>query len=386
MRRNYRAVPLLAAFFILAFFPFTSAEAVFKESEGVVSVSQNDVIDDNLFVIADALYVSGEVRGDVIVAASKVEIKGNVTGDIILFASDAVVEGTVGGDVRALSGSLRMNAVTAGNATIATGNLVVGDAGEIGHSLTAFAENLELNGRVVKNVTAFSEHARINAPVGGTVFLYLNGSGILTLGEKGRIGGDLHYLSKSELLREDGSEIAGIVRRIEPTPKGVGNGTKLFFLLSLIYIISIFVVGLFIVNLFGMELSSTAREMLKRPLLLLAKGFAYFFLTPLALLLLLLTVIGIPLAFIAGAFFFALLIVTQAVSAFAAGFFIFEKLSPQKSPHPVLVLLIGLLAVRVLTGLPYLGWFFGFLFLWWALGALMERVVALLRKQPSSEE
>ena len=370
--------------FLAILIPVNSALAVFKESEGSIFIGKDEVIDDNLMVVADLFDLEGTVNGDVIVAANRAQIKGTVKGDVIVLAHNLILEGEVEGDIRLLGRTVDVSSAVSGNATILASDFKLLEKGEIGHSVTAFGNSIMLSGSIAKNVTAFAHNAFINSPVGGSILINLNNGGRIVVGEKGRIGGDINYVSKNELERNAGSEVAGIVRRIEPSVRGDVDFAAFFFFIGIIGALSIFVIGLFAINLFIKELSDMSKSLIEKPWENLARGIICFFFVPIALLFIALTIIGIPLAFILGSLFMASLMISRVIAAFTIGSFIVSRMGKGRESHPVTLLIFGVLLLWIIGSIPLIGIIFGLFTLWWALGALTSRVLSAIR-QPAEQ-
>jgi hypothetical protein len=76
------------------------AHAMERLNGGDVVVAAGEVIDDDLFVIAQSFTLDGEVNGDLIVVAGSIIINGKVQDDLVGIGQTLVINGEVGDDVR----------------------------------------------------------------------------------------------------------------------------------------------------------------------------------------------------------------------------------------------------------------------------------------------
>jgi hypothetical protein len=110
-------------------------------------------------------------------------------------------------------------------------------------------------------------------------------------------------------------------------------------------------------------------------------GLAGLLLAPLAMILLLITVVGIPLAFILLALYVIALLLSGVFVANLVGGWLLDRFNrPQSSPYMRMTL--GALAVGVCVSLPWIGWLVQSLIVLIGFGALMldQRDFALRRR------
>ncbi len=65
-----------------------------------VTIAEDEVIDDDLYVFAQKVTVNGTIKGDLIVFAQQININGSVDGDLIAAAQQVLVNGKVSDDAR----------------------------------------------------------------------------------------------------------------------------------------------------------------------------------------------------------------------------------------------------------------------------------------------
>lgn len=349
-----------------------ATKAFVQEANDFIFIGEQETIDDNAIFLGENVDIVGTIKGDLIVAASVVNIKGDVEGDIIAVGSDITINGSVAGDVRVFSGSLIINSVVGGNVTAATGKLTLGENAEVGHSVTAAAGLFENNGAVVRNITIAAGSATIDGPVGGNLTATIDSTGRLILLSDSRIGGNVNYTSSNDLERTEGAEVAGVIRKVDATGNEIDFPVEeLFIFLKFLSFLSILLIGLILIYLFPKTISTMSDDMLKEPGRLTLLGFAYFFLPPFVLVLLLVTIIGAPLAIILFVLYFVSIYFAKLAAAIAIGKFIIAKTS-KEDLGLFFPLISGILLLYIITCIPIVGWVVSVLLTWWGLAGIVQ--------------
>jgi len=320
------------------------------------------VVDGDLFVTAERVSIAGEVRGNVYAFARNFELTGRITGSLIGVIETTELDGELSGAVYAVSDRVRL----APNGRIARDLAAISHdvalAGAVGRDVFFGGDRLELRGAVGRNVEARWRVER------------------LALRDGARIGGDVDaWLAKPEALeRARGAQVAGEVR-----PHEVKSARDRyldvyrdpwFWTLHAVGFVAAFLFGLLVYRLAPRLLAfevSTAREFFGA----LGQGFIVLVVTPVALALLALTLVGIPIAVLG---FFALvssLYLAEIVVSCAVG----RWLAPPRTPGLFdfgRSLLAGLAAVVVAEHVPFVGVPVTAIVLLVGLGALAARARA----------
>lgn len=126
-RRRRASAALVVALVVLAGVPAPAAADTRVEPR--VTVPAGETVDGDLTTAAATVVIRGTVDGDVTALAGDVRVRGRVTGDVTAFAGRVEVAGTVAGDLRAFGG-------------------VAGVGGRVGGDLDAVVVNTSVAGRV----------------------------------------------------------------------------------------------------------------------------------------------------------------------------------------------------------------------------------------------
>lgn len=324
---------VLAIIAVLAAAPGVAAADT--RTGGVVIVEEGETVNEDLEAMAGTVIVHGTVDGDLSALAGNVVVTGTVTGNVDALAGNLRITGDVGGDVSGGVGNAVLEGGTVdGNVDIGAGNLVV-------------------NNTVRGDVTAGSE--------------------TITLGSAAVIQGALEYqaatFNRHPDARVDG-EIRQVERPIVDRPLVPGWLATVYGLL-----VNLLLGGLllFAFPVFSRDVATRA---MNAPLRSGGVGLLALVGIPVVLLLLAITIIGIPVA-VLGAFLFAFFVwIGSVYGAFTVGVWLLSLVDRSSS---WLALLVGLLVVTVLYQLPFLGGLTRFLIFLLGIGALSLAVLTRYR-------
>jgi hypothetical protein len=157
------------------------------------------------------------------------------------------------------------------------------------------------------------------------------------------------------------------------------------FLFSVWFYLSLLVTGIVLLALFR----STAIEMQQYSAEHFWKntgiGFLALFLIPLLILLLIIPVLTIPLAVLTGNLFVLALFISYLLVAFILGVQLLYRF--KKEPSEIswyLALAIGLILIAVLNNLPFIGWIFSLLLLFFGVGSMTSYAWHKYRAKPEA--
>ena len=320
-----RFTVLFAVLLVLAAVPAPAAAQDTRTGDTVI-VEEDETVDDDLQAFA----------GTVIV-------RGTVDGDLTAFTGNVFVDGEVNGDLTAFSGNVRINGTVTGDVSAAGGNVFLANGGRVDGQFQASAGNVVVEGEI-------GEDARL-------------GASTITVGPTAAVGGDLAYdgnLTLSEEARISGEvrqdDDLGIQGPLVPSWVGWAYGLLANLLLG--------AVALLVFPAFSTRLADRAAS---DPLRSAGAGLLLLVGIPVLLVLLFVSLIGIPLGLVGMLVYGLLLWLGYVYGAFAVGSWL---LSLADAGSRWLALVVGVLAVSVVGLIPILGGLVQFAVLLLGLGAL----------------
>ncbi|WP_291048476.1 polymer-forming cytoskeletal protein [Herbiconiux sp.] len=273
--------------------------------------------------------VTGTVNGDVYAAGQSVTISGDITGDVIAAAQTITITGTVDGDVR----------LAAQNVTV---------SGEVTRSGTIFAADIAItpSGAFGDDVVGSAATATVSGDIGRDLLLSVDR---LTI--SGAVGGDVSYTSDNEALIDEGA-VTGTVERIEPprTPEPSPWAVIGGWFLGLLYaLVALSLITLLAGLLLPRWLHQVTDHLIPSPWKALLVGFIASMTVPVALLFLLVTVVGAPLA-LAGILIWSVL----TLASFAYGAYYLGRVVLRGHGQPLVKSLVGGAILIVALHIPWL--------------------------------
>lgn len=355
-------------FFILASAPLVLAQENFRSDE-VSTLSSNEIIDKDYFATGEKVTLSGTVNGDAYLAGGDIFVDGVVNGDLLVAGGNININGEVTGDVRSFGGSIQIDGLVGGNITTVGGNIRVDDSAQISGSLVTGGGSVEVLGPIGRDITAGAGSLMIANAVGGDIAA---GVGDLTLTSGASVSGDLNYISEEKGLIADGANISGVTKHSLP-PEGMRDrkGDEADFAgliggFAFYKFLSLLAIGSLLLYAFPNFMKDSAGSILKKPMQALGAGFLILIIMPIAAVILMVTLIGLPLGLIALAGYLFLLYIAKIFVAFPLGV---KILGAKTSRYWALI--IGL-AILIVVGLvPVLGWLVEFVAVLMGLGVIM---------------
>jgi hypothetical protein len=304
--------------------------------------------------------VHGNVTGNVFAWSQSVEVDGKVGGSIFSFCQSAIVRGTVGHSVYSWVEFLRLEPGSVVSSDVVVGSQDANLSGKINGGLIAFAGLVNTHGDIGRNVLAYVGEMNVNSPT--------HIAGGLTANVKKR----------SDVRIADGVTIGGPtnIRLRHHESRYARPG---FYIFHAILLAGAFIVGwiaMYLFPAFFQRASSAVGSGWKT----FGLGFAVLVGTPIAIVLIAISLIGLPLAFLSlllylVALYFALIFVGNFVGR------VIFKTSQTRTGQALLAFFVGLLIVTILFHLPVIGAIFEFLAFCLGLGALVLEIYRARREK-----
>ena len=326
----------------------------------------------DLFLLQDSVKIEQPVLGDALLAGSEVTVDAEVAQDLLIMGQGVTVASPVLGDVRALAGDIMLNGRIGGNATIMAGSVAVGKLGSIVGNLTVWSATLDIQGDVAGNVSFRGSSLTLGGRVNGDV----------ETGEikeihwqpGARILGDLKYQATRPLnLPVD--LVAGNIIYEPATSSALLPGAISWFW-ELVWFFAAIAFGLIMINFFARPIREINILMVQKPVKIVFLGLAAIIFLPIIGVLLMLTFIGIPLGLITLSAWLLLMYVAPLLVAIIYGkIFLYTFLKNRESVKNISAiwfLVIGLVILKIIFLVPWLGGLIEFITILWGLGGLVQ--------------
>jgi len=345
-----------------------------------VTVVSEEVVDDDLYVAAETIIIDGTVNGDVWAAANTITVNGIVNGSVMAAGRIVNINGDITHAVRAVAETININGDVGGDLMAGCGRMNIASTARIGGDLVFGADIVRIDGPIEGDIRGSGREVTISNGVNGNVELEIES---LTILSTANIGGDLNYTSEEEADIQSGAQITGATTHKLPEVKK--DWAKVFpfviffgVLAKVLSFLMALVAGIVIIFLAPRRLTSIAEAIGTRPGPSAGWGALIVFLTPIAALIVCLTIIGIPVGLIALTLYgIALYLAQIPVGLFIGRWIIGRFRVVEGKAIMVGALAIGLAILKLLSLIPYFGFVVGLAVVIFGLGA----VVAAERKR-----
>ncbi len=331
---------------------FCSA-TVFQAQENY-GLSKDQKIDDDLIVAGNTLKIDGAVTGNLITACRYLTQNGAVSGSLFNGSQFADIFGKINGSVTnfsqhlTISGQVKRNVIACGQSiNLASVSTIEGDA-------TLCGGEILVDGVILKGLKAYADRIVISGMIKGDV--NLNGKSITILATA-EILGNLTYKSPKEAKIASGAKIVGTTKWTEfqvKRPKKPSLG-KRYSWISFLFLLGALATGIVLMALFKNQTKKIKLTIQNSFWKSLGSGFVLAVVSPIGAVILMITLIGIPLAVITGFLYLILFYIAKIFTGLVLG----EKAIAlfKKGEIPLgWSLMVGLIVLYILINLPYVGW------------------------------
>jgi hypothetical protein len=325
---------------------------------------------------AGAALADADVAVADVAVAPYTEIGGNVritqpvAGPVRVVGGDVTIDAPVNGSVKIVGGSveLRPAAAVSGDVSIAGGDVGV-------------------KGAIKGRLKVAGGHVRIDAPVGGNVSV---GGGLLELGPNTRIEGRLRFVG-GELRRDPAAQVIGGIEREEHARGQVfgyhEENAVQHFLHGWFWSAGLVVFAGLLAAVFPGESQRMALELRARPWITPLVGLLALTAIPVAAVLVMVTIIGIPIGLAVLLGYFVLLLIGYVWAAVVIGGMLLDRVQPEAAARTAWhagAAALSMLVLAVLVRVPFVGGLVKLTALAVGVGMIVAVVMGLSKRAPSS--
>ena len=384
-----KAVAIVLIVTLLMIFTTVPALASDARSGARITVTSGEVVDDDLYVAAEAVIIDGTINGDLWAVGSMITVNGLVNGSVMAAGRTININGDIDHAVRAVGETININGDVSGDVIVGCSEVNIASTARIGGDLLFGAGIARIDGPIEGDIKGNGSEVTISNRVDGNVELKVES---LTILSTANIAGDLNYTSEEEADIQSGAQIAGATTHKLPEVKK--DWTKVFpFVLffgvlgKVIGFLMALVAGLVIILLAPRRLTSITEAIGSKPGPSAGWGALILFVTPIAAIIVCLTIIGIPVGLIALVLYgIAIYLAQIPVGLFIGRWIIGRFRRVEGKAIMVGALAVGLVILKLLTLIPYFGFLVGLAVILFGLGAVVvaERKRRAEAREPAS--
>jgi cytoskeletal protein CcmA (bactofilin family) len=362
---------LLAPLAVL--FLFNSSLATQFRSADNFFFPDTAIIQDDLVTAGGNIRLDGIIEGDLISVSRSLVQSGLILGSLNAMAQDVDVLGEVKGSVRAFAQNVNVNGALDRNLIALGYSVDLKPGAEIQKDVSVFCGKMTLDGKLGGNLKGSVGELVISGVVNQDVSVEADK---ITLMPTARILGNLKYKSEKEAKIESGALVSGETVWTQPKaakekePKSIFTGKPI--IPEILFLLALMVTGVVLTLICGKNAYQTKQVIGDSFLKTLALGFVAMVCVPIAVIILIISVIGIPIAVIAVLAYAVLIYVAKIPVAIFVGEKIIRGLGKEGQPSLLWSMLLGLVVLTLLLNIPYLDWLIYFLVLFTGFGAIIS--------------
>lgn len=339
-----------------------------------VKTDQGQKIDHTFFASGQTVNINSEVEGDVFCAGQTINITGKVHGDVICAGQTVNITGSVDGDVRIAGQTVIISSNVGGNATIAGQTFTLAPEASIEGDITLGSEKGVFNGTVGRDIAVGGSNVIIANKVGRDIKGNIEN---LELTTSARVTGNINFTSEKDIVKVGGAEVGGKVTRSDLSEEDKSNDGGMFAFgigWFIYWFLATLLIAMVLALLFPRMLQTLSDRAFPTPWKALLTGFLASIAIPTILILIAITVVGLPLALVGGLLWLLIVLISGPLSGYYLG-----RLILRNSRRPLLIMLVGASILLVLYFIPFIGFLALLLALWTGSGMLL---LELFRRTP----
>jgi hypothetical protein len=337
----------------------------------------------NLYLAGSTVRLESDVPGDLFAAGGNVTVNKSVGEDAVVSGGEVNVDAPVGEDLRAAAGNVAVGGQVGGDAAIAGGKVNITRGAKIAGDAWLAGGEVRVNGAIGKELRVYGDEIVVAGEVIGDA--RLRGRRI-EVAPGAVINGGLQYTSPNDIVISPDARITGKILR-EPAPdrwitKEHRHGISI--LLSVVWLVGLIAAGTLLLLLFPNLTRRTESNMRAAPLKSLGLGSAILFAAPPIIIILFVSVIGIPVALVLLATYAILLLIGYLTMAAFIGDRIARlarKSAELTTGWRIASMALALILLTLVGAIPFLGGFVILIALLFGLGAFVLQLFQRYRSE-----
>jgi len=363
VKRGSALALLFASLGLLAALPSTASAAEFRKSDNV-EVRKDETIKSDFYGTGNHIRIEGTVDGDVYAFGQQVDVPGHITGDLICFCQASRITGQIDGNIRAFTNNITISGTVEKAVTAFDETFTLDSNGKIGHSLTDFSKSLALDGKVGRDVLGFCAFSNVSGTIGGD--LHVKGDS-LTVASSAVIDGKASFEGNKPPEVSSAAKLGSPMEFKQTERKSQFERGGGYYVWRAIWTATHILFGLVLFGLLPIFARETA-EMGEHYGASFGLGVLVLFGVPIAAIIVCFTVIGLLVGISTLLLWFVVLMAAQIVIGAIVGQWIMGRTSEF---WPLVArMAVGVILVRIVTSVPFIGGWAKFVVILWGMGAI----------------
>ena len=380
-KTNRSPRPFSVLLLLLTLLAPCASHAIEFTSTNQFQVAQDQSIPEELWLQAETVDIAGKTANDLFCIGSTCTLSGEFAEDLWSAGRIVTYSGSTRQHVRLAATSISFSGA-AGNNVMCFGTTAdITEQARINGNVLMGGETCFFQGKTTGNLTMFAVHATLSGTVDGTAVIL---SDDIVVQSGTHIKGNLEYLSKNELILNAGVIIDGkLVRRSLPVTPQADTSWRSTLLTQAYFFMGILLAGLLWAALFPEATGFAVGMIRESSLKCLLTGLIALVVIPLIVIMLLITVVGIPLGAILGATFASMVYLSKIFPAYFIGVLVLRRTNGARFSNYFSILSTGLLIIYGAALLPTMGLFVWLFSTSLGLGAFLLALIRMRRDKNS---
>jgi len=368
-----------------------SASAITLDAGELVNVK--DKIEGDAYLAGQTVQVQNSIKGDAIIAGGVVDIDSTITQDAIIAGDKITINQEIGDDVRLAGSTVIIKADVKGDIIAFAETLIIDKDVTVSGNIIAFVSKFQLDGQVKGNINIASVESTITGTVLGNTKIR---TADFTL--EGTLAGKTEFVAEREVIISDSAKFEdtvnygytkeldlkknlkdGVVAKLDSELLKAQKESKeimpnMFSGMLVFRILSAALVIMLVAWVAGKFTSRATRNLENSKNI--SKAFFYglllFFLPISIIILLFVSLIGIPLAIFLTFAYLSLIFFSQSITSLVIAQWLNHKYDLKQGKAQVFLVALGVYIVMyLLKFIPILGVVIGLILTYIAFGALV---------------
>jgi hypothetical protein len=332
----------------------------FEQRSGTnVSVGAGEVVNGDLYLFGSNITIDGTVNGDVFAFGQNILLNGTINGGVTAAGQTVTINGKISRGARVAGQSINVTGSIDGDLVSGGTTTNISSSAKIGGDLVVGAQNSTIDGSIGGNIKAASTSVAISNSVGGNVQATGNE---ITLTSTANIKGDFTYTSKNDARIQTGARIGGTTTHLQPAPSRPARNLYIAGVIGTIVgkvltFIMLLIIGIILISVLPRKMLRLADGLRRSPVSSLGWGALLLFITPIAAVVVMCTIIGLPLGFISLLLWGIAVYLSEIPVALIIGWLILRGNRSLDSKGIIIgAFALGLFILTVITAIPVIGW------------------------------
>lgn len=349
--------------------------------QDIMVLESGKTLDGPGFYAGRIVRIDGTVQGTTFAAGQDVTINGTINGDLFVAGQSVSVTGQVTGNIYGAGQNLWIQSQNTGDVFATGQSIKIDKTAMIGRDLFASGASVLQEGNVPRDFYSAGSDVSINGVIGRDARLY---GEHITIQDQAVIKGRLDYHSKRQASISSGSTITGQTKwtPVEPAPARPA-WTPLGIIMGILWQIASALLVWVVIRIWLPDFwRRTAAVIADEPVKTLGKGAIALIVTPMLIILMMITIIGIPLGILMGVMFGVSLYLSKIIAAVLLGSLLAGRFGWPEKHKGVWLVLLGLVIIAVLSKIPFLGFLLWLVIVFAGLGAILVSTSARKKTIP----